>query len=404
MKNKVELKKALVKSAFVIIFTLILFGVYELYAYKTYTRNFNSKVASIITNIIEKYPDIDKNRLIEEINSEADINADIFRNYGIDIEEEAIIIKNDKCFEIFLIISLVMLFAFSITLLVIFLRYNSNKDKELKEITRYIEDINNKNYRLDISDNTEDELSILKNEVYKTTIMLKESAENSIKDKVNLKDSLSDISHQLKTPLAGITVMIDDILENPDMDENTRNDFIKNIKRQIVNINFLINSLLKLSKLDVNAIDFINREETLKNLINKSVEKVSILCELKGIKINVYGNSENKIYCDAKWQIEAITNILKNAIEHSNQKSSIDVYFEQSKMYSKIVIKDYGVGIAKEDLPHIFERFYKGKNSSSDSIGIGLALAKSIIEKNNGSIDVVSEENKGTQFIIKYFV
>ena len=198
-------------------------------------------------------------------------------------------------------------------------------------------------------------------------------------------------------------VMLDNILDNPQMDNKTRNDFIKDIKRQIININFLVNSLLKLSKLDADAVKFVNKEEKIEELICKAVENVSVLCDLKNVKIIVSGNKESKIYCDAKWQIEAITNILKNGIEYSRENSVIDVYFEQNKLYSKIEIRDNGAGIDKEDLPHLFERFYKGKNSSNDSIGIGLALSKSIIEKNNGKIEAESILDKGTTFTIKYF-
>lgn len=124
---------------------------------------------------------------------------------------------------------------------------------------------------------------------------------------------------------------------------------------------------------------------------------------MKNIKINFNGNKESKVKCDFKWQVEAITNILKNCIEHSNTNSKISINYEENKIYSKIEIKDEGVGIDKEDLPHIFERFYKGKNSSSDSIGIGLALTKSIIEKNNGYISINSKLNEGSIFTIKYF-
>lgn len=155
----------------------------------------------------------------------------------------------------------------------VFLKYNKSKDKKLAEITRYIEEINNKNYKLDIDDNTEDELSILKNEIYKTTVMLKEVAENSRLDKANLKDSLSDISHQLKTPLTSITIMLDNILDNKDMDEDTRNDFIKDIKREIINVNFLVETLLKLSKLDANSIKFINKEEDIRKAITGKYKK-----------------------------------------------------------------------------------------------------------------------------------
>ncbi len=314
-----------------------------------------------------------------------------------------IILQNEKYFTIFLLLNLIFIILFSILMLAIFLKYNYSKDKKLQEITKYIEEINNKNYKLNINDNTEDELSILKNEIYKTTVMLKEMAENSKKDKVKLKDSLSDISHQLKTPLTSITIMLDNILDNPQMDEKTRTQFIKNIKREIINLNFLVNSLLKLSKLDANSVKFINKEEYIEHLINESIKNVSSICDLKNIEIEVKGNNQIKIKCDVKWQIEAITNILKNAIEHSKENSKINVEYEQNKIYSKIEITDYGVGIDKKDLKFIFNRFYKGKNASSESIGIGLALAKSIIESNNGDICAKSELGKGTKFIIKYF-
>ena len=403
MKNKVELKKYIVKSILIITLALIIFGVYQYCQYRIYTTNFNNKIGSIMTKIIQEYPNIDKNDLIKIVNSKESTNINLFKEYGIDLNKDSLILINDKFLKYSIIFGLLILFIVQCFLVVIFLKYNSNKDKKLKEITKYIEDINNRNYRLDIDDNTEDELSILKNEIYKTTIMLKEVAENSLKDKTNLKDSLSDISHQLKTPLTSITIMLDNILDNPYMKQETRIDFIKNIKKQIININFLIQSLLKLSKLDANAINFLNKDETLTSIVNQAIENVSILSELKNVKINISGDNEVKIYCDAKWQIEAITNILKNAIEHSKESSIIDVYFEENNMYSQIKIKDYGIGIDNDDLPHIFERFYKGKNSSNDSIGIGLALSKSIIEKNGGSIEVNSEVNKGTEFVIKYF-
>ena len=403
MKNKIELKKSIIKFIFIIILTLIVIGLYQYYQYRTYTTNFNNKIGSIIAKIEKDYPNITTNELMEILNSENDVDTNLFKSYGIDLNKESILLKNNKALMAFLISTLIIILIFASLLLIVFLKYNSNKDKKLKEITKYIEEINNRNYRLDIDDNTEDELSILKNELYKTTIMFKEVAENSVKDKVNLKDSLSDISHQLKTPLTSITIMIDNIIDNPDMDKETRIDFINNIKRQIYNINFLINSLLKLSKLDANTVKFLNKEEKLENILNQAINNVSILSDLKNVKINMHGNSTIKIYCDAKWQIEAISNILKNGVEHSKEGGVIDIYFEENKIYSQIEIKDYGSGIYERDLPHIFERFYKGKSSSNDSIGIGLALSKSIIEKNNGSIEVNSKLGKGTKFVIKYF-
>ncbi len=400
-RNKVELKKTIFISFITVTVMIIMFAIFYRYQYKTYTKNFNNKINSIAEIIVAKYPEVEKVEIIKILNSKTD-RTEILKTYGIDINEDSAIIENDESFTKFLIADISYLIILSITIIAIFLTYNYLKDRKLKQITKYIEEINNGNYKLDISDNTEDELSILKNEIYKTTIMLKEVAENSKQDKLKLKDSLSDISHQLKTPLTSITIMLDNISNNPDMDLDTRSEFIKDIKREVINVNFLINSLLKLSKLDANSIKFINKEESVKEILKESIKNLSALSDLKNVKIVLKENNTSKLYCDLKWQVEAITNILKNCIEHSIEGSSIDITYNQNNVYTKIEIIDHGIGIDKKDLPHIFERFYKGKNSSNESIGIGLALAKTIIEKNNGYIDVESEEGKGTKFTIKY--
>ena len=287
-------------------------------------------------------------------------------------------------------------------MLLTFLCFNNKKDKEINKITKFLEQINRRNYKLELDDMSEDELSILKNEIYKTTIMLKEAAENSNKEKLELKESLSDISHQLKTPLTSILIILDNLIDDPEMDKNTREDFIKDIKREINSISFLVQSILKLSKLDTNTINFIEEEIELKKLINQAIKNVSMLSDLRNVNVKLKIKSNPVIKCDFKWQVEAISNILKNCIEHSNNDSDVIVTIEDNKIYSKITIKDSGGGIDKEDLPHIFERFYKGKNATPDSIGIGLSLAKTIIEKDNGTINVESDNN-GTEFTIKYF-
>lgn len=403
MKNKIELKKALKISCFSIIVISIIFELILICQYKFYTNNFNKKIEMVMVNVKNQYPDIDENALMNILNSENDGDTYLFKKYGINLEKDSILIKNDKLFIKFSIINLCILIGLSAVIIIAFIKYNNRKDKKIQEITNYIEEINNKNYKLDIEDNTEDELSMLKNEIYKTTVMLKEVAENSVKDKVNLKDSLSDISHQLKTPLTSMSILVDNIMDNPEMDRNTRNEFIKDIRREIININFLVNSLLKLSKLDANSVHFINKDVYVNEILQDGIKNVSVLCDLKNINILTYGDKNIKINCDAKWQGEAITNILKNCVEHSYDNSKIEISFETNNVYTKIEIKDYGVGIDKCDLPHIFERFYKGKNSSCDSVGIGLALAKSIVESNNGMISVKSEVGKGSLFVIKYF-
>lgn len=402
MKNKIELKKMCITSCIVIIIFLITFSILIYKQYKTYTYNFNQKIAGIIDNVLEKYPDIEKREIVEILNSSDKTNNEILREYGIELDKDSVILENNTDFQKFIIIDISTLIVFILILSIIFFKYNHSESKKINEITKYIEEINRGNYKLNIEENTEDELSILKNELYKITIMLKEVAENSQKDKTTLKDSLSDISHQIKTPITSILIMLDNILSNENMPEDIKKDFIKDIKREIVNIKFLVESILKLSKIDSNSIKFIKKEVFIKDIINEAVKNVSMLSELKNIEIIVLGDDSIKTICDLKWQVEAITNILKNCIEHSYENKKIYINYNQNNMYTELKIEDNGTGIDAKDLPHIFERFYKGKNSSSDSVGIGLALSKSIIESNNGYIQVDSKLNKGTTFIIKY--
>lgn len=402
MKNKIELKKMCITSCIVIIIFLITFSILIYKQYKTYTYNFNQKIAGIIDNVLEKYPDIEKREIVEILNSSDKTNNEILREYGIELDKDSVILENNTDFQKFIIIDVSTLIVFILILSIIVFKYNYSESKKINEITKYIEEINRGNYKLNIEENTEDELSILKNELYKITIKLKEVAENSQKDKTTLKDSLSDISHQIKTPITSILIMLDNILSDENMPEDIKKDFIKDIKREIVNIKFLVESILKLSKIDSNSIKFIKKEVFIKDIINKAVKNVSMLSELKNIEIIVLGDDSIKTICDLKWQVEAITNILKNCIEHSYENKKIYINYNQNNMYTELKIEDNGTGIDAKDLPHIFERFYKGKNSSSDSVGIGLALSKSIIESNNGYIQVDSKLNKGTTFIIKY--
>lgn len=395
MKNK-TIKKYILSLIILLIFNVSLIFILNRYEYKMYTKNYNDKINSIISNIKNRYPNIEESDIIVIINNEED-SEDILSKYGIDS-----ITKNDKVNNKIRIISLIIIITFDSLIILIFYLYDKNKSKKIKEITKMISKINNRQFDIDINDFNEGELSILKNEISKTTIMLRQVADNSVKDKLNLKDSLGDISHQLKTPLTSITIMIDNILDSPDMDEKTRKKFLINIKREILNINFLVMSLLKLSKFDANVVKFNKESVYLKDIIIESIKNVSMIKELKNITIKVSGDDNIKLLCDFKWQVESITNILKNSIEHTSEYGTVEVNYSENKLYTRILIKDNGKGIDSDDLPHIFDRFYKGKNGSDDSFGIGLSLSKTIIEKEGGSITVKSTPNIGTIFTIKY--
>ena len=402
MKNKIELKKYIISTLIVFICLFVLFLFFNIYEYKTYTKNFNNKISAIINVIKKDYPKITDKEIIKIINNDTLKTNDFFNKYGIDVNSKSILIKNDRDYHKFLAINLSFLTIAVVILLIIYIRYNYKRKKDIKDIIKCIEQINKKNYEIQIDSISEDELSILKNEIYKTTIMLKEAAENSSKDKLNLKKSLEDISHQLKTPLTSILVMLDNIIEDSNMEEKIRNDFIVDIKRNVLNINFLVQSLLKLSKFDANTVHFVKQENDLKTIVEESIKNVSTLCDLRNINIKLNIKENSKIICDDKWQIEALTNIIKNAIEHSKNNSNIIINIENNNVYSMIEVIDFGEGIAKKDIKHIFERFYRCKNTKTDSIGIGLALAKTIIEEDKGTISVESNKLE-TKFIIKYY-
>lgn len=424
MKNKENLKKYLIITLIVFLaFSAVLITL-NIIQFRIYNQNSNTAINRIINNIKENYPEADINEIIQVLSSENENQEDLLKEYGINISADTSILQNQNEYNKFIILSSLTLLLLLLAIIFIFIRYNKSQNKRIAEITKYIEEINEGNYTLNIQDNSEDELSILKNELYKITVMLKEQSENSLKDKVQLKKSLEDISHQLKTPLTSITIMLDNLLDNQNMDADTRNDFLKSIYREITNINFFIQALLKLSKFDANTIKFNSKEEKIRDIVEEAKQNVAMICDLKNIEIeaeilkdngtqkhegkevikeeNNSNKTDPKVICDLKWQVEAVTNILKNCVEHSEPNTKIYIFYGENSMYSEIIIKDNGIGIDKQDLKHIFERFYKGKNSNKDSVGIGLSLAKTIIEKDNGYITVESEIGKGTKFSIRY--
>ena len=398
MKNK---KLIIILFIIILLFFLLNNSLY-IFLNNKYKINYNKKINNIIYELNNKYPELKKEDIILILNNKNDNDENILKEYGINLENEFFDLNSEKEYKKILIINNLLIILFIFNLIIIFLIYYFKEKNRINKIIKDLEKINNKNYEINIEENEEGNLSILKNELYKTTIMLKEQAENSYNDKINLKSSLEDISHQLKTPLTSINIMLDNILDNPEMDDETKLDFITDIKRETNNINFLIQALLKLSKFDTNTVKFNNEENDLKQIINEAIKNVSVLCDLKNIKIIFNCENNLNLICDKKWQIESLTNIVKNCVEYSEENNKININVENNKIYYLIKIKDYGKEINKKDLNHIFERFYKGKNSKNDSIGIGLALSKAIIEKNNGKVWVESNENE-TIFYVQYF-
>ena len=401
MSNNVYLRKYLMKSLCAIMFFIILLCLVNKVEYNKYKYNTNQKINGIVAKIQEKYPEIGKEEIIEILNSNNKDN--LFNEYGYDINKDSYINQNNEVYIKFNILKIFILLLSFMILIYLFVRYYFKRDNEIEKIIKCLEKINQKNYEIDINDVSEDKLSILKHEIYKTTVMLKENTEKANQDKINLKNSLQDISHQLKTPLTSSIIMLDNIIDDLENDIEIKPEFIKKVKKDITKISFLIQSILKLSMFESNTITFIRKEIPVKKIINSSIENIENLCDLKNIKIVVKDRSKNKIYCDYRWQVEALTNILKNAVDYSFNDSIIIVEVDKNNTYTQIKIKDFGKGMSEDETLNIFKRFYKGKNSSSDSNGIGLSLAKVIIEKDNGRVIVNSSKGEGTTLSIKYF-
>lgn len=401
--NKLKEKnKILIFGLCYIIIAIFVFLMLSQIQYKKYTNQMNIVIAEIVDKIVEKYPDIEEEEIIKILNgTEQGQKKYILEKYGY-TQNTVAIEKISKERSSFIKIDIAIIIAGGIVVTIVLLSYNKKREEKISDINSYIGKVNRGNYELKIEENGEDELTKLRNELYKTTVLLRETAENSEKEKTNLSNSLTDISHQLKTPLTSIRIMIDNIQNNPDMDEKTRNEFIEDISKQIDWISSLVISLLKLAKFDAGSIVMRDEEINVKKLIQNIISNLAILIDIKDIKIEENISEQITLFADYNWQLEALTNIIKNCVEHSFDGGKIKIEAESNSAFTKIIITDEGEGIEKKDLNRIFERFYKSAKSSENSIGIGLALAKTIIEKERGYIKVESEVGKGTKFEIKY--
>ncbi len=274
--------------------------------------------------------------------------------------------------------------------------------REIGELTEYLKQIGRGADSLKIAENDEGELSKLQSEIYKLTVLLRETAAESEKHSRALSSSLEDISHQIRTPLTAASVLMDNVIETPEMDAATRAEFLMQARGRLRLISDLCVTLLRLSKFDSGTVELHPAPVTPRRLIDAALENLSVLLDIKNITVVCTGDLDAVFTADPVWQTEAITNILKNAAEHSPENSSIEITAENSGLFVSIRVTDHGEGIDEADLPHIFERFYKAKNAGPDSFGVGLSLAKTVIERDNGTLRAVSKKGEGSTFTAAY--
>ncbi|MBQ8605823.1 MAG: HAMP domain-containing histidine kinase [Clostridia bacterium] len=252
-----------------------------------------------------------------------------------------------------------------------------------------------------ISEFREGELAILKNEISKMTKRLRESADALGRDKVFLTDSIADISHQLRTPLTSVNLLISS-LSDKELDYEKRLRVMYELKHLVSRIEWLIDTLLKLSKIDAGTAVFEKKETDVKELVMQSAQPLMAAMDVRGQSFD-FDLEPITFDCDRAWSAEALSNILKNCMEHNPDGGRISVRARKTNIFTEISVKDEGGGFAKEDLPHIFERFYKGKSDSSEGFGIGLALARVIITSQGGTIKAENAKEGGARFVVRFY-
>ena len=275
--------------------------------------------------------------------------------------------------------------------------------KRYQRISSLSDDINqvlHGDSSIDFDNYSEGELSILHSEIYKMTVRLREQQQKLINDKKYLADSLADISHQIRTPLTSINLLVERLSASGLTDE-CRHQLTNELYGLLDRIDWLITTLLKISKLDAGTVSFNKETVSLETLIKRSCSPLLIPMELRGQELLIH--ADGAFHGDFSWTCEAIGNIVKNCMEHTPEGGRIEIEATENALFSEIIIKDNGTGISPEDLPHIFERFYKGKDSDGKSFGIGLALSRMIITGQGGTVKAENRKPVGAMFTIRFY-
>lgn len=368
-------------------------------------REFNLAVASMLDSVKQAYPAASEEELLELLgeNSDRGTGKRLLGQYGIFLEGKGNSfaglksIKKGFCG----ILSAILLTIVGVFLTILFL-YIRHRQREIGKLCSYMGEVGRGNFSLDISHNRDDKLSGLKNELYKLTVFLKEQAEMAIDNRRTLADSVADISHQLKTPLTSVTVLVDNLSENQDMDSAVRSRFLREVSDQLSGVSWLVAVLLKLSRLDAGVVELEHKPLSIRALADKVCQKLELLAEWRQVDLKFQIPAEIWIRGDDQWLTEAFLNLVKNAIEHSTAGGEVLMTAEENDVYTLITVQDHGEGISAEEQKHLFERFYRGHSAGEDNVGIGLSLAKEIIVRQEGYITVESDRGKGTTFLIKF--
>lgn len=416
-KNKQAVKSLLLIGVVLVVSVVTYISWISWYTHK-YKNMENTYIRCIMENVINQYPDLDMeeiaiilNKSYSELESSTTSEEfdSILRKNGI--TDNTFYIKDmSDIRNVNIIVSTSIIGVMSVLFIICFCMYLRRRKKDIFELQDYMDKISRGNYELEINDNSEDELSSLKNSLYKIMVYMKEQADSARIKKVMLAQSVSDISHQLKTPLTSTQVLLDNLNDNPDMDYSTRKKFIYEALNQVNGMSWMIVSMLKLSRIDAGVVEFNNENISINKIIEEVVGNLEVIAEIKNVNIekNIDNRNEDElnksdIYIkgDYNWNREALQNIIKNAIEHSNDKGTVKINITDNDVYTAVYITNRCEKLSDKQQKQIFERYYSEAKYEDNSMGIGLPLAKAVIEKQGGYISVESDDEE-TVFIVKY--
>ncbi len=287
-----------------------------------------------------------------------------------------------------------------LALLGIFLFFTHRRYKRISALSDTVNRVLHGDNSLSFDGYDEGELGVLQSELYKMSVRMREQQQALLDDKIFLADSIADISHQIRTPLTSINLIVS-LLDDPDLSEQAREQYMRELYMLLSRIDWLITALLKMSKLDAGTASLQPKSMPLQALIDRSTAPLLVPIELHGQRLIC--QAEGLVTCDAAWTAEALGNIVKNCMEHTPEGGTLHIMAKETALYAEIVVTDSGCGFSADDLPHLFERFYKGKNSSDAGFGIGLALARTIVKAQNGTLKAQNAPEGGAQFIMRFY-
>ncbi|MDB2136718.1 MAG: HAMP domain-containing sensor histidine kinase [Clostridium butyricum] len=283
---------------------------------------------------------------------------------------------------------------------IVFFMFTKSRYKSIAKISDEIDLVLHNDDHLYITESNEGELSILQSEIRKMTLRIREQNDALKKEKEHLADSLADIAHQLRTPLTSVNLILS-LLENSN-DENELKKFKREAEELLLQMDWLITSLLKISRLDAGIVVFKSEEIDVNKLISTALRPFLISIELHNIDLQIHVEKGIVIHGDSGWLSEALQNIFKNCIESVGDNGRFQITCENNQLFTEIVIHDSGDGFKKEDLPYLFKRFYRGKNTDATGYGIGLALCRMIITRQGGTITAKNHMQGGAVFSIHF--